>query len=452
MYKKRSLIAIAAAVLSFTVLFSACSSNKPGTAEQNEISEQSAKVLKDLLDMKMTIFIEQATDGLKAMVEKVNSNKDLAVHINLDVIVGGIDGENLVKVKFASGDYPELLAQINAQWIKLNLNNGVNFLDISDNWVKNFPDNIIKSNSCSINGKVIAQPFAGAQCWVMYYNKQVFSDLKLSIPKTWDQLLTISSKIKAAGIAPVYYAGKTTWSLNIIPVLTSTKDYIGSFNDYSQKYHENKIKNVDRKNYIDGIYKTKELVDKRYVNATFLSDTHPMAQEALIGGKTAMYAGLSSLAPRLADTYPDKYQNIGAFAIPVGDENTQYLCQEIGKVLTATDRIKDVNRAKELFDYLGSKEVQMAYFEKNPDLPVCNLISSSDLNLTPAQKDILDLKNSRNVKSEPGLTDEYNSGVDVPGGIAQILATKNYTPEDLMKEIDDGIAKTAKEANDPNWE
>jgi raffinose/stachyose/melibiose transport system substrate-binding protein len=279
----------------------------------------------------------------------------------------------------------------------------------------------------------------------MYYNRKVFEDFKLSIPKTWDQLLATCEKIKPSGITPLYLAGKDTWTFELIPQVFGLMDYEGRYSEYNQKYHNFEIKNSDRKNYIDGMYKMKDLVIKGLINATYLSDTHSMAQEALTSGNAAMYVGLGSLSARLVNAFPDKYKDIGAFAVPVdNDGNKDYICQEIGKVLAATDKNKDVARVKELFNYLASKEVQLAYFEKNPDLPVSNLLSSDEVNLPPSLKDILDLRNGENVVIEPGLTNVFSSGVDIPTGLSQILATDNYKPENLMKEIDDGLAKDAK--------
>ena len=46
------------------------------------------------------------------------------------------------------------------------------------------------------DGVVYGFPIAGAQYWGIYYNKQIFSDLNLEIPKTFEDLETACQKIK----------------------------------------------------------------------------------------------------------------------------------------------------------------------------------------------------------------------------------------------------------------
>ena len=307
-----------------------------------------------------------------------------------------------------------------------------------------------KTPQCSIDGRVIAQPFAGAMFLITYYNKKVFSKLGITPPESWEEMLAVCEKIKASGIIPIFYAGKDAWTLDLLPTVAGIRDYAGKFNDYVKQYHTNKIKNIDRKNWIDGMYKLKELVEKGFVNESFLSDTHDMAQIAITEQKAAMYIAPSALITRMVTKFPDTYKDIGAFAIPVGDKDHKYAYMSIGKTLSATDKIKDVERAKELFNYIATDEVQMAYFEKTPDLPVYLGISSDKLDIPPALKDIVDMLNNGLI-CEPAILKKYQTDFSISQALQNLLATKNYTPEDIAREWDEAIAKVAKLQNDPNW-
>ncbi|MEQ7128490.1 extracellular solute-binding protein [Actinopolymorpha sp. B11F2] len=65
--------------------------------------------------------------------------------------------------------------------------------------------------SFSYDGKVYAMPMYKSY-WVIYYNKQVYADLGLSVPTTWDEFLGNAEKIKKAGITPLFATQEAGWT------------------------------------------------------------------------------------------------------------------------------------------------------------------------------------------------------------------------------------------------
>lgn len=57
-------------------------------------------------------------------------------------------------------------------------------------------------DSFTINGKLYALPWS-IEYWLVYYNKDIYSQLGLSVPKTWNDFLSNCQKIKAAGKTPL---------------------------------------------------------------------------------------------------------------------------------------------------------------------------------------------------------------------------------------------------------
>ena len=55
----------------------------------------------------------------------------------------------------------------------------------------------------SQNGQIFGVPSGTAMGGGILYNKKVYADLGLSVPKTWAEFEANNEKIKAAGIAPV---------------------------------------------------------------------------------------------------------------------------------------------------------------------------------------------------------------------------------------------------------
>ena len=63
----------------------------------------------------------------------------------------------------------------------------------------------------SYNGNIYFMPQSW-YWWAVYYNKDVFARLNLSIPKTADEFMAVCDKLKAAGIASIAIGAKDTWT------------------------------------------------------------------------------------------------------------------------------------------------------------------------------------------------------------------------------------------------
>ncbi|AUZ88680.1 sugar ABC transporter substrate-binding protein [Arthrobacter agilis] len=62
-----------------------------------------------------------------------------------------------------------------------------------------------------IDGKTYALPNNNMQPVVLYYNKQVFEDMGVEPPETWDDLMALVPEFNDAGIAPFALAGQSKW-------------------------------------------------------------------------------------------------------------------------------------------------------------------------------------------------------------------------------------------------
>lgn len=62
-----------------------------------------------------------------------------------------------------------------------------------------------------IDGKTYALPNNNVQPVVLYYNKEVFDKIGAQPPKTWDELMALMPKFKAAGVAPFSLGGQSKW-------------------------------------------------------------------------------------------------------------------------------------------------------------------------------------------------------------------------------------------------
>lgn len=87
--------------------------------------------------------------------------------------------------------------------------------DLSE-FIKQNPDvqnrylpSILKNGQ--INGTTYALPNNNVQPVVLYFNKDVFDKIGAQPPKTWEELMALVPKFKAAGVAPFSLGGQSKW-------------------------------------------------------------------------------------------------------------------------------------------------------------------------------------------------------------------------------------------------
>lgn len=67
------------------------------------------------------------------------------------------------------------------------------------------------------NGKVYALPLTNAN-WVVFYNKKLFADAGVSVPKTYAEFEEVAAKLKASGVTPIWTGQADQWT-SFIPYM-----------------------------------------------------------------------------------------------------------------------------------------------------------------------------------------------------------------------------------------
>jgi raffinose/stachyose/melibiose transport system substrate-binding protein len=96
------------------------------------------------------------------------------------------------------------------QWIDAGL-----IADLSgEDFVKNY-NPVDVENSTTYNGKVYGINLGKVAFSGLYYNKKLFAESNLQVPKTWDEFKNVVETLKAKGVSPLGFAGKDIWPFNL---------------------------------------------------------------------------------------------------------------------------------------------------------------------------------------------------------------------------------------------
>ena len=115
----------------------------------------------------------------------------------------------------------------------------------------------------------MGQSMAGA----VLYNKDIYAELGLEVPTTWDEFIANSETIKAAGkAAPIVQTYGDTWTSQLF-VLGDFYNVLAEDPDWAEQYTNNKAKYVDEPAFA-GFEHQQEAFEKGLFNEDFASATY----------------------------------------------------------------------------------------------------------------------------------------------------------------------------------
>jgi multiple sugar transport system substrate-binding protein len=130
-----------------------------------------------------------------------------------------------------------------------------------------------------VDGKLYAVPLS-VNSWIVLYNTKIFKDAGIEEPKTWDELIAVADKLKAAGITPFVATVQDGWRGFIwfeeIMIRTNPKAYLG-LHDGTVPYDGPEVRKVF------------EIWSDMYAKGYFSDPRSNQEAQDFAGGKGAMY-------------------------------------------------------------------------------------------------------------------------------------------------------------------
>ncbi|MFF2091603.1 extracellular solute-binding protein [Paenibacillus sp. NPDC058174] len=431
MKKALSLIIVSALL---TVLLAACGSSneKPeSTVAPTSGENQGGKPV----TISFMHFKSDFTDGVAKIVEQFETENPL-IKVNVQPVKYD-DYYTLLKTKLASGDIVDVFTLNAGAQTKL-FSDGGYLEDLTGKpFLADFEEAVLKSQST--DGKNYVMPI-NANPIAVFYNKQIFTELGIEIPRTYDALIEAAKKIKEAGKTPFALGWKDPWTLSmwLSRDMPSNSALVYNQPDFFEKLETGSVKFADNpatRTMIEHAQQLFELGNKDQLGVDYNGAVDLFAK----GDVGMMYMGTWPLAD-IQKKNPDLYNNMGYFPYPFSnDESLNKLEFNPDASIAINTKSPNKEAAEKFLAFLASKE--------GGDLWVKNInslsyVKGTDTNIAPAVNDLKPYFDS----GEMYDSQLYLAKTTIDWGTPftqslQKLFFKKSTVDQVIQEMDDWIAK-----------
>jgi len=248
----------------------------------------------------------------KALVEAFQKENP-TITVKTETRPGGGEGDNLIKTKLATGEMQDMF-QYNSGSLLQAISPDQTLANMADQeWIGKLSDEY--KTSVSTADGTYGVPWETAQSGGVLYNKDIYAELGLEVPTTWDEFMANSQKIKDAGkAAAIVQTYGESWTSQLW-VLADFFNVTAENPDWAQEYTENKV-NYSEQPAFQGFANIEAAGKSGLFNEDFASATYDEGVKMVAEGTGAQYPMLSFAVANLVQNYPDSLDKVGMFPMP----------------------------------------------------------------------------------------------------------------------------------------
>jgi raffinose/stachyose/melibiose transport system substrate-binding protein len=449
--RKRGVVAGTAAMAAAVLVMSGCASSSD-SGDSSPTSNSGGDSGTTAEPVTISVLADNAenmiayTDALVAAFEAANPN----ITVETELRPGGADGDNLVKTRLATGEMNDFFFYNSGSLLQA-LNPDETLTDLSgEPWAGDVVESFWPTVSTA-NGKY-GVPYGTAMGGGIVYNYQVYEDLGLDVPLTWDEFMANNKAIYDAGIAPVCQSYGDTWTSQLF-VLADYHNVLAEEPDFTERYTNNQAKYATSAAAVRGFEYLEELHNAGYYNSDYASALFPDALVKVATGECAHYPQLTFVVSTLLTIDETLVNNIGFFAQPGASASTNGLTvwmPAAGYIPKSTSGA-ELEAAKAFAAFVASDEGIQVYIDTNGQTgPFLTKDAPSADDLYPAYADMFPYF-EREGGTSPAL--EFVSPIKGPAleQITVATGTGQYSAAEAAALYDEDVKKQAQQLGIPGW-
>ena len=331
---------------------------------------------------KVTIKVlagQSTTDaGIEKFIDEALAAKYPNIKLEWEIVDWGTDFQPKMQQYMQSG-LPDVIigkAQDIANYGSRNV-----LADISG---KSYLNEVLPAavQSGSIDGKTYGIVF-NALYQGVYYNRKIFKDNNISVPKTQAELQQVIDKLKSLGITPFETHFLDTWSIGNITMQFAINDVFNKISDWGDQMRAGKVSYATSPEMRICYEYNKLIYDNTWKDKTFSTD-QLKADALMVQGKAGMKVSGSWSIQNYLDVDPDFEFGIFPFPNQTGDAklifepNITFMKGATTKKSDAIDKVFEV--------ITGDKECAQKIYDLTRTAPMLKNVTPTYKN--PSQSDI----------------------------------------------------------------
>ncbi len=222
----------------------------------------------------------------------------------------------------------------------------------------NFPEGLLKGATGLSDGRIYGVPF-GVQAFTAFYNVDIFEELGLEEPQTWDEFIAVLDALQAAGYIPISAPAKDTWMLPLIHDAVAAARYGSTEFEAEILAGETDFTDPD---YVASLAVIQDL--QKYLPEDVVGIDYTSSKTLFITEQAGIFIGGSFEVGFWRNEAPDL--NLGVFRIPAPPESiTEAVVPGWMDGSFGVNAMSDSpEAAKELVNWMGTPEFGQMFTEK----------------------------------------------------------------------------------------
>ncbi len=314
------------------------------------------------IEIELVQFKPEAIEVFEQLEEEFNRTHD-KIHLTID---SPNDATTILKTRFIREDYPDIIGiggDINYSYF---VDSDI-LADLSDypglGSIKPAYLDILDGLEFVPTEGMFGVPYAANAAGVLY-NRTMFQEHGWEIPTTWGEFTALCQKIREAGIQPLYFGFKDTWTClapwNALAVDLAPADVCRQVNRGETNF---------TKEYRETAEKIRELT--AYGQEGPFAYGYNDACTAFANGESAMFTIGSYAVPQIKSVNPD--MDIDSFVLPGSDDpDGNVLNSGVDLLFCVMDACENKEAAYEVLDFLLEHDNVQFYLDEQ------NAISCKD--------------------------------------------------------------------------